>query len=668
MNHQKHLICGEVKSTEIETETIKETNIQFATNSVKTWYGDVTYSEAEKRKLSTVPSDTETEYDNYDFEEECKNGKIGYTELANEEVKRVYIHERLNKQVNAVLMQRIIENEEVKITTDRQNGDDIFDKYLENIIDETSKAHFYNWTVKGLLTIGTEDEGSYNNNFGDGLNNDYVYSKYTKSNVKQFDTVSKAYEEILDIGNTTSTANNVDVKLKQFLELLRNKTGEIPENPGDSGGYTGKKEDPSIVVRYDDIYDGTIPAGDLLLDNGALMLFELLESAENTQELVNVFKYLAYLYTGTAYDGVTDLEDLSYILSLNSRTALYGNSIEEKIWFALRNAGISEVAAAAVMGNLYSEGVYKPSNLQDTYEPILGMSDEEYTNAVNSGTYKNFIDDGAGYGLAGWTFPARKKGLYEYTKSKGVGVDDEQAQIEFLITEITGTGSAEGYATCQMNLPNKGYTKDDWKNATSVEEATAAFCYVFERPSIPNLEKRQRMAKQYYNTYKGKEVPTMGNYTGTEGEKLCQAAQKILEHTTKYKYIYSVTVPDYSEGVRSLWNKRGVCCASYVAWILVESGVVSEDYINSLYFRGATTLGEGLKKIFPTVYVSRMADLQKGDIVVWPGHHVQMYAGNGYWYNGGASKSIPPTIYSQYDALSHFSYYGSYYVLRPVQQ
>ena len=313
MNRQKHLICGEVKATEIETETVKETNVQFATNSVKTWYGDVTYSEAKKRDLTTVPGDTETEYDNYDFEEECKNGKIGYTELANEEVKRVYIYEKLNEQINKVLMPRIIESEEVKITTAEQEGNDIFDEYLKNIIDETSKAHFYNWTVKGLLTIGTEDEGSYDSNFGEGQDNDYVYSKYTKNNIKQFDTVSKTCEEVLDIGNSISSANNVDAKLKQFLELLRNKTGKRPEEPGDEGGFTGKDENPSIVVKYDDIYEGTIPAGDLLLDNGAEMLFKLLEQYDNTQGLVNIFKYLAYLYTGKDY-GVS-LEDIQGLIS-----------------------------------------------------------------------------------------------------------------------------------------------------------------------------------------------------------------------------------------------------------------------------------------------------------------------------------------------------------------
>ena len=552
-----------------------------------------------------------------------------------------------------------------------QSSNDIYDNVMKVASGADNREHFQNWAIRGLEAIAEEDNGEKTDRNVAGTGIDYIYCKYREINVKKANTAYKRKIEIIDESNIVQTTSNddLDQKLKDFLELLRNKTGKIPTSKGSEGGFTARDDDPSIVVKYADIYDGTIPAGDLLLDNGALMLFELLESSENTQGLVNVFKYLAYLYTGTDY-GVTSLQDLSYIFSLNSRTALYGNSIEEKVWFALRNAGISEIAAAGVMGNLYAEGVFKSNNLEDKYETILGMSDEEYTNAVNSGTYTNFENDNAGYGLAGWTYSTRKKGLYGYAKSKGVGVDDEQAQIEFLIAEITGTGQAAeaGYATCQMNLPNEGYTKQDWENATTVEEAATAFCYVFERPGIPHLDKRKTMAKQYYNTYKGKEVPAKGIYTGTEGEKLCEAAQAILEHTTRYSYRYNTAVPDYSEGVRSLWNKRGVCCASYVAWILVESGVVSEDYINSLYFRGATSLGEGLKKIFPTVSVSGMNDLQKGDIVVWPGHHIQMYAGDGYWYNGGAAYDVPPIKYSNYDALNYFSYYGSYYVLRPVQQ
>jgi hypothetical protein len=41
----------------------------------------------------------------------------------------------------------------------------------------------------------------------------------------------------------------------------------------------------------------------------------------------------------------------------------------------------------------------------------LKMTDAGYTSAVDDGRYKNFVKDGAGYGLAQWTFWSRKQNL-----------------------------------------------------------------------------------------------------------------------------------------------------------------------------------------------------------------------------------------------------------------
>lgn len=55
---------------------------------------------------------------------------------------------------------------------------------------------------------------------------------------------------------------------------------------------------------------------------------------------------------------------------------------------------------AGLMGNLYAESGLRSNNLQNSFEKKLNMSDEAYTRAVDNGTYTNFINDSAGYGLA----------------------------------------------------------------------------------------------------------------------------------------------------------------------------------------------------------------------------------------------------------------------------
>ena len=85
---------------------------------------------------------------------------------------------------------------------------------------------------------------------------------------------------------------------------------------------------------------------------------------------------------------------------------------EEIIWNFLKEQGYSDAGCAGIMGNLYAESGLNPVNLQNTFEKKLGLTDQEYCNAVDNGTYANFIHDSAGWGLAQWTFWSRKQNFY----------------------------------------------------------------------------------------------------------------------------------------------------------------------------------------------------------------------------------------------------------------
>jgi hypothetical protein len=76
------------------------------------------------------------------------------------------------------------------------------------------------------------------------------------------------------------------------------------------------------------------------------------------------------------------------------------------------------------MGNLFAESCFIPTNLQNTYEKKLGFTDATYTKAVDNGTYSNFIKDGAGYGIAQWTFWSRKQNLLNFAKSQQKSIGD----------------------------------------------------------------------------------------------------------------------------------------------------------------------------------------------------------------------------------------------------
>ena len=161
---------------------------------------------------------------------------------------------------------------------------------------------------------------------------------------------------------------------------------------------------------------------------------------------------------------------------------------EERIWKFLKEVGLNDYAAAGVMGNLYAESGLSPTNLENYYESKLGMTDEEYTVAVDNGAYANFVHDSAGYGLAQWTYWSRKQGLLEMAQGKGVSIGDLDMQLEYLWQEMLG------YHGMMVKL----------KAATSVQEASNAVLLDFERPADQSEAvqfARARMGQDFYDEY-----------------------------------------------------------------------------------------------------------------------------------------------------------------------
>lgn len=165
------------------------------------------------------------------------------------------------------------------------------------------------------------------------------------------------------------------------------------------------------------------------------------------------------------------------------------------IWDFLKKQGYTDAGASGIMGNLYAESAFNPTNLQNTFEKKLGLNDIEYTTKVDNGIYTNFIHDGAGYGLAQWTYWSRKQGLLNYAKSKKVSIGNLTMQLEYLIKEFSGY---------------KGLV-DLMKTTSSVKEASDFILLNFERPKDQSeavKNKRFEYSQNIYNTYAGKATAT----------------------------------------------------------------------------------------------------------------------------------------------------------------
>lgn len=179
---------------------------------------------------------------------------------------------------------------------------------------------------------------------------------------------------------------------------------------------------------------------------------------------------------------------------------LNGSTNEQKIWNYLVEKGLSKAGAAGLMGNLFAESCLNPLNLQNTYEKKLGYTDAAYTAAVDNGSYKNFVRDSAGYGLAQWTYWSRKQNLLNFAKKAGKSIGDLEMQLDFLWNEL------QGYKAVISTL----------KTAKTVKAASDSVLVNFERPADQSAAAKNRRAgfgQVYYDRYAkisdGKEEKTM---------------------------------------------------------------------------------------------------------------------------------------------------------------
>ena len=161
---------------------------------------------------------------------------------------------------------------------------------------------------------------------------------------------------------------------------------------------------------------------------------------------------------------------------------------EKTIWDFLYGKLGNAYGVAGMMGNLYAESALRPNNLQNTYEKKLGMTDAEYTIAVDGGSYTNFVKDSAGYGLAQWTYWSRKQALLEFAQAAGKSICDLQMQLDFLWKEL------QGYTSVLNTL----------KTATTVKAASDAVLTGYERPADQGdavKNKRAGYGQSYFDKY-----------------------------------------------------------------------------------------------------------------------------------------------------------------------
>ena len=249
----------------------------------------------------------------------------------------------------------------------------------------------------------------------------------------------------------------------------------------------------------------------------------------------------------------------------------------EHIWKWLWERIGNEYGTAGLMGNLCAESGLNPENLQNSYERLLGMTDREYTDAVDSGTYTEdqFVHDQAGYGLAQWTHKDRKLALYDFAKLKGTSIGDLDMQLGFLWTEISR------YASVIKTLVN----------AQNIREASDAVMLKYEIPadtSENNKAYRADLGQMYYERY------AVGSLT--RNEKADTIVSLAKERIGKCRYVL---------GAIGTYGKDGVQefdCRGFTWWLLHQVGVeISKVGATTQYNTASDWVERGLTPDMPNL-------------------------------------------------------------------
>ena len=410
---------------------------------------------------------------------------------------------------------------------------------------------------------------------------------YVKGSPVQLSTNFKSTEFDCH-GKGCCTKTLIDQKLIVYLQKIRNHFGK---SVNINSGFRCKTHNASVGgASKSNHMDGE--AADIQI-NGVKPI-EIAQYAESIGVLgIGVYSWGVHIDTRTTkyfwYDGGesnvktfggTPVKEAEKEEAKIDTSKVDTSAADPKvIWDFLKKKGFNDFGIAGLMGNLYAESGLRPSNLQNTYEKSLKMTDAEYVAAVDNSTYTNFIKDSAGFGLAQWTYWSRKQNLLEFAQKQKKSIGDLQMQLEFLYQEL------QSYKSVFNTL----------KTAGSVLEASNAVLLNYERPADQSASvqaKRAEYGQTYYDRYAEKKTVTNTNKEVAE-LKLIEAyatknpfytanVNKVDSRYTKFQekgpeglMLHSVGCPQPSASVFAKnWNSESYDRACVHAFVDANTGEV----------------------------------------------------------------------------------------------
>jgi hypothetical protein len=124
---------------------------------------------------------------------------------------------------------------------------------------------------------------------------------------------------------------------------------------------------------------------------------------------------------------------MRYIIIISLITLSLNANNDEKIREFFLDNGFTYHGVAAIMGFLYYQSSFDPSIYDKAKQRKIGLTNEEYIRKTNDGSYKNFVTDKVGFGIAFWVHYSKKRELLNMCRGK---ISDLYCQLNFFMKEL----------------------------------------------------------------------------------------------------------------------------------------------------------------------------------------------------------------------------------------
>lgn len=403
---------------------------------------------------------------------------------------------------------------------------------------------------------------------------------------------------------------NIQIDANKFLGLWRNSTGSYVNGADYVEKPTGQ------LVKYNIPNSTRVESPVANIINSEELLNQLLENMETTQNHAQLMKYLIHLYK----TGEKLTIDLS-IYNVNEFTgALYGSStVKEYIHYFEGTPKQTQDGKYIVFDDgkenlTVGWGIYIKAQANRFAARGIDVSTLKLGSTIDK-TIVDSIEDEI----------IEEYRNYVIETTQGLGL--EEYQIDALTSRVYNCGESGGMSGFVQAYTKYGNTQELYDNLLN-KPVTSKGEY------MPGLEKRRKAEWELFNTGYYVNTGTYYSATSASSSLILQKAKECHDYLRINGYRYKqvgISIP--------IKNGKTVDCSSYVSWVLYEAGFTEfrGHQKTSSYFAANPMNWEKISK----------ENLQAGDILVYEGH-VQIYAGDGKYYNCGSNNSIQteaPSVY-----------------------